>query len=202
MSQYPHARFLTSAAAARQFPPDVGAEIALAGRSNAGKSSALNAISARRSLARTGKTPGQTRLFNFFEFEPGLRIVDLPGYGYAAGAHEEIGRWNELAARLRERRSLVGMMLIVDARRGLADADLGMIEYADPLRRAVHVLLGKSDKLSRGAAASALRAAERQLGDRATVSLFSALKRQGLDEARAALAMMCSRATQKKAPEV
>ncbi len=183
MSRFAQARFLLSAASATQFPADRGAEVAFAGRSNAGKSSAINAILARRSLARTGKTPGSTRLVNFFELGSDRRVVDLPGYGYARVTERERLEWAPLIEALRERRSLQGLFLIVDARRGIAAADLALLEWADPAARRVHVLLAKADKLSRREAAGALRSAEQILRSRASAQLFSAFG-EGVVEAQ------------------
>src|ERR1700683_1604502 len=123
MSAYPTAQFMLSAAAAGQFPADTGAEAAIAGRSNAGKSSAINAITNRRALARTSKTPGRTRLLNFFQLAPGERLIDLPGYGFAAGPPAERDDWARLIDALAQRDSLRGLVLVVDARRGLLDGD-------------------------------------------------------------------------------
>src|SRR5580704_6435054 len=120
MSRFSAAQFLISAAAPAQFPPDFGAEVAFVGRSNAGKSSAINAITHRHGLARTSKLPGRTRLLNFFELAPGKRLVDLPGYGYASGPESERRAWRPLIDALHARASLHGLFVIVDARRGLA----------------------------------------------------------------------------------
>jgi GTP-binding protein len=188
MSRFPEVRFLTSAAAAAQFPPDTGHEVAFAGRSNAGKSSAINAITQRRGLARTSKTPGRTRLLNFFELTPGRRLVDLPGYGYASAPASERAIWVSLTEALRARASLSGLFVIVDSRRGLASGDEGLIEWVPPTQR-VHVLLSKSDKLSRGEAATTLHAVSRKLAGRATAQLFSALKGTGVREAQETLAV-------------
>ena len=186
MSRFQHARFLVSAAAPAQFPPDVGAEVAFAGRSNAGKSSAINAITQRRGLARTSKTPGRTRLLNFFELAPERRLVDLPGYGYASGPQAERRSWPPLIDALHERASLKGLFLIVDARRGVTLGDEGLLEWVAPGQR-VHVLLSKADKLTRADAARALRAAADELAGRATVQLFSATEGTGVGEAQEAL---------------
>ena len=132
MSRFPNVRFLISAAAATQFPPDDGAEVAFAGRSNAGKSSAINAIAQRRALARTSKAPGRTRLVNFFEVMPRGRIVDLPGYGYASAPENERRTWAPLIDALRARARSSGLFLIVDARRGISASDQGLIAWADP----------------------------------------------------------------------
>ena len=186
MAAFPNARFLTSAAAPGQFPADHGAEVAFAGRSNAGKSSAINAIVCHQGLARTSKTPGRTRLINFFELAPLARIVDLPGYGYARAPEAERRTWPRLIEALRERAALKGLFVIVDARRGIGEGDEALLEWALP-RQGVHVLLAKADKLSRNEGRQALAAAVQALGGRATVQLFSAHARAGLEEAQGAL---------------
>jgi len=186
MSRFQQARFLTSAAAPAQFPPDLGAEVAFAGRSNAGKSSAINAITQRRGLARTSKTPGRTRLLNFFELAPQRRLVDLPGYGYAGGPQAERRTWQPLIDALHARASLRGLFLIVDVRRGITEGDQGLLEWASPQQR-VHVLLSKADKLTRTEADRALRAAGDELAGRATLQLFSATDGKGVREAQEAL---------------
>ena len=188
MSQYPQASFIKSANAPDQFVPDEGAEVAFAGRSNAGKSSAINVIVNRRQFARTSKTPGRTRLVNFFALREEARLVDLPGYGFAKVASRMRNHWAELMAEYFEiRASLKGMFLIVDIRRQLTDFDKEMLAFAELVGLPVHVLLTKSDKLKRGQAANALLKVRRELGDVATVQQFSALNRQGEDEARARL---------------
>ncbi|HEV2229957.1 MAG TPA: ribosome biogenesis GTP-binding protein YihA/YsxC [Steroidobacteraceae bacterium] len=186
MSRFQQARLLVSAAAPGQIPPDVGAEVAFAGRSNAGKSSAINAITQRRGLARTSKTPGRTRLLNFFELAPARRLVDLPGYGYAGGPEAERRAWRPLIDALHGRASLKGLFLIVDARRGLTEGDERLLEWLSSERR-LHVLLSKADKLTRAEAARALRAAADELAGRATVQLFSATEGTGVEEARGTL---------------
>ncbi|MGH8221209.1 MAG: ribosome biogenesis GTP-binding protein YihA/YsxC [Steroidobacteraceae bacterium] len=188
MAGFAHARFSLSVASLAQFPPDHGAEVAFAGRSNAGKSSALNAILGRRALARTAKTPGRTRLLNYFELGAGRRIVDLPGYGYARVSERERLGWEPLLARLRERCSLHGLFLIVDARREVAALDLALIDWAD--RVPVHVLLTKCDKLNRSEAARALRQAQGTLESRAerpSVQLFSGVTGAGVASAQRVL---------------
>lgn len=186
MAAFPNARFLISAAAAGQFPADHGAEVAFAGRSNAGKSSAINAIVGRQGLARTSKTPGRTRLINFFEVSPLARIVDLPGYGYASAPEAERRTWPRLLEALRERAALRGLFVIVDARRGVGEGDEVLLEWASPGKR-VHVLLSKADKLSRNEGRQALASAAQALAGRATVQLFSAHARAGLEEAQGVL---------------
>ena len=188
MSQYPQASFIKSANAPDQFVPDEGAEVAFAGRSNAGKSSAINVIVNRRQFARTSKTPGRTRLVNFFALRDEARLVDLPGYGFAKVASRMRNHWADLMAEYFEiRASLKGMFLIVDIRRQLTDFDREMLAFAESVGLPVHVLLTKSDKLKRGQAANALLKVRRDLGEIATVQQFSALNRQGEDEARAKL---------------
>jgi GTP-binding protein len=187
MSRFGEARFLTSVAAPAQFPADLGAEVAFAGRSNAGKSSAINAITQRRGLARTGKAPGRTRLLNYFELAPQKRLVDLPGYGYASAAGAERDAWLPLLEVLRERSSLRGLFLIVDSRRGMKEEDEGLIDWAQRPHR-LHVLLSKSDKLNRSEQAAALRAASSRLGGRGTAQLFSALRGIGVREAQETIA--------------
>jgi GTP-binding protein len=189
VSLFPHVQFLLSAARPAQFPADRGAEVAFAGRSNSGKSSAINAIVQRHALARVSKTPGRTRLLNFFEIGEQQRIVDLPGYGYAAAPEAERRTWAPLAGALRERQSLRGLVLIIDSRRGVAPEDENLIAWAREGGRAmlVHVLLSKSDKLNRAEGGKTLREAKAKLGEAATVQLFSVLDKTGIDEAQRTL---------------
>jgi len=185
MSQFPDAKFITSANSAAQFLPDTGSEVAVAGRSNAGKSSAINVIVNRRQFARTSKTPGRTQLVNFFALREGLRLVDLPGYGFAQVAASVRRHWGQLLQEYFESRdSLHGLILVVDVRRELQDFDRQMIEFAESVSLPIHVLLTKADKLKRGKAATALLQVRKELGDKATVQLFSALNRQGVEEAQ------------------
>lgn len=188
MSRFPHVQFLLSVASPSQFPADHGVEVAIAGRSNAGKSSAINAIMMRRSLARTSKTPGQTRLLNYFQIAPGQRLVDLPGYGYASVPEAERRKWVLLIDALRERASLLGLFLVVDARRGLSDADMELVDWATVgKQRLVHVLLSKADKLSRQEGLKVLRESKATLEGRASVQLFSAHEGTGVEEAQKTL---------------
>ena len=188
MSHYPDAAFITSANAARQFVADDGAEVAVAGRSNAGKSSAINSIVRRRNFARTSKTPGRTQLVNFFRLRDGQRLVDLPGYGFARVAASVRRHWGSLLTDyFTARHSLCGLLLVVDIRRGLGDFDWQMIELAESVDLPVHVLLTKADKLKRGRAANALLDASRRLDGRATAQLFSAATPLGDAEARQVL---------------
>ena len=189
---YQRARFLTSASHLDQLPPDTGLEVAFAGRSNAGKSSALNAITGQKSLARTSKTPGRTQLINVFPFNESMALVDLPGYGYAKVPARIREHWERtLPTYLSGRRALQGLMLIMDVRNPLRPYDeqmLGWAGHAAGLR--VHVLLTKSDKLKRGPASAALQAVDKRLRSDfpgASVQLFSAQTRQGVDAARQVL---------------
>jgi GTP-binding protein len=188
MSHYPEAHFIKSANAPGQFVPDTGTEVAFAGRSNAGKSSAINIIVNRRQFARTSKTPGRTRLVNFFSLGGERRLVDLPGYGFARVADEMRRHWAGLMADYFEtRKSLRGMFLVVDIRRRLTDYDRQMLGFADSVGLPAHILLTKTDKLKRGQAAKALLEVRRDLNEAATVQHFSALTRLGEEEARAKL---------------
>lgn len=182
--RYTRACFLDSVTRLDGLPPEHGREVAFAGRSNAGKSSALNTITGRRSLARTSKTPGRTRLINLFDLGADCRLVDLPGYGYARVGRETREQWQDLLTRyLAERRVLVGTVLVMDSRRGLTDLDRGLIDLVAAREQALHILLTKADKLSRGAAARTLEQVRREVEDagmEATLQLFSASTRSGL----------------------
>ncbi len=182
------AKFLTSAPDLKRCPEDSGHEVAFAGRSNAGKSSALNAITDNRNLARTSKTPGRTQLINFFAIDEHRRLVDLPGYGYAK-VNESIKRhWQEaLAHYLEHRHALRGLILLMDIRHPLKDYDQQMLDWCQHVNLPVHILLTKADKFKYGAAKSILLGVQRDLqkaGWDATIQLFSATKGTGLDEAR------------------
>jgi len=180
--------FLTGARSAKQFPPDAGLEVAFAGRSNSGKSSAINAITGRNRLARTSKTPGRTREINFFRLADSRRLVDLPGYGYAKVAAPIREQWRELLERyFRERRSLRGLFVMVDCRRGLGELDRIMLGWGEAAGVPTAVLLTKSDKLSRAAAQAARREIEAEVAEETPVLLFSSLTRQGVLEAQAQL---------------
>ncbi len=192
MNPYYHrASFLTSAAKLSQCPADEGLEVAFAGRSNAGKSSAINVLCQQKSLARTSKTPGRTQLLNFFALDEQRRLVDLPGYGYAKVAESVKRQWQAaLAEYLEGRRSLRGLILLMDIRHPLKEFDQQMLEWSRHFQLPVHILLTKADKLKRGAAATALqqvRKAIKPFSGLVSVQLFSALNRQGIDEAHALL---------------
>ena len=184
MNSYDRAALLLSAAHERHFPPDEGAEVAFAGRSNAGKSSAINALTGRRALARTSKLPGRTRLLNFFELAPGRRIVDLPGFGFAAASTAERASWESMTTALSQRAALRGLFLLIDSRRGVLPRDEELLVWAGASECPVHVLLSKSDKLKRAELAQALKAADLTLAGRATVQAFSAVDGTGLEQAR------------------
>ena len=201
MSHYPRAQFLISADAPAGFGDDSGAEVAFAGRSNSGKSSAINAIVQRRDLARTSKTPGRTQLVNFFELKPGRRLVDLPGYGYAQVPPAMRAHWGRLMqAYFTARESLAGLFVIVDARRGFADSDQAMLDFASARSCSVHVLLSKADKLGRNEGRELLKKTRALLAGRATAQLFSAVSGEGLDAARGALDAMLARPVQDSSP--
>ncbi|WP_444678983.1 ribosome biogenesis GTP-binding protein YihA/YsxC [Halomonas sp. E19] len=190
---YQIARFLTSAPTLAKCPPDEGAEVAFAGRSNAGKSSAINTLTRQKALARTSRTPGRTQLINFFTLgdDTQRRLVDLPGYGYAKVPEAVKREWQQhLADYLRGRRSLRGLVLVMDVRHPLTEFDQTLLGWADDQEMPVHILLTKSDKLKSGAAKNALqqvRSRLREWEDLVTVQLFSSLKREGVDEACARL---------------
>jgi len=184
---------MLSVAAPAQFPPDMGLDIAMAGRSNAGKSSAINTLLGRHGMARTSKTPGRTQLLNYFELVPGRRIVDLPGYGHANAPGEVRAKWGPLIQSLRQRNCFGALMLLVDSRRGLKDEDVGLLEWANLPADCLHVLLSKSDQLSRSEGLKVLREVQAQLDGVASVQLFSSLKGVGLDEARSVLKRWATR---------
>ena len=189
---YRQARFLKGVARLSALPADVGAEVAFAGRSNAGKSSVINALTGRVALARISKTPGRTQQLNFFVLDDEEhRLVDLPGYGYANVPVAVKRRWAGLVeGYLSSRRSLRGAVLLMDARRPFTEADSQLVEWCAHAGLATHVLLNKSDKLSRGAGARVLAEARKRLaplGDENVAQLFSATRRTGVDELGARL---------------
>ena len=173
-----------------QAPPDVGYEVAFAGRSNAGKSSALNTLTQRKSLARTSKTPGRTQHLVFFELDGERRLVDLPGYGFARVPEKVRRHWGQAMAQyLSERHSLRGLVLLMDVRHPLTEFDKQMLQWCQYAHMPVHILLTKADKLKRGAASNTLLKVQKALADHPDVSvqLFSALKHMGVEQARAKL---------------
>jgi GTP-binding protein len=177
--------FIKSAANPADFPADAGREVAFVGRSNSGKSTALNLVAGVRNLARVSKTPGRTQLANFFELAPERRLVDLPGYGFAHVTPETKERWRRMIeAYLTRRESLVGLIVTIDIRRGLTELDEQLLGWLEPLELAVAVLLTKADKLSRSAARARELEVGAQLGGGRVVR-FSSLSREGVAEARA-----------------
>lgn len=188
---YRKARFLSSAERLNHAPADEGWEVAFAGRSNAGKSSAINAVTGIGSLARTSKTPGRTQLLNFFTLDEVRRLVDLPGYGFAKAPEALKRRWqNSMGEYFNGRRSLRGLVLVMDVRHPLTDFDAMMLEWCAYQGLPVHLLLTKADKLKRGPATATLhqvRKAVSNLGELASVQLFSALKKTGIEELQAVL---------------
>jgi GTP-binding protein len=190
-NRYQCTSFLLGSPNARQVPPDAGREVAFAGRSNAGKSSALNVITGQKSLARTGKTPGRTQHINFFRVDDERRLVDLPGYGYARVPQDVKARWQRAIERyLETRRSLRGVILLMDIRHPLRDFDRQVLAWSHTAGLALHVLLTKSDKLKGCPARAALLQVRRELAGLhpgATVQLFSALTPGGVEEARRVL---------------
>ncbi|WP_340620179.1 ribosome biogenesis GTP-binding protein YihA/YsxC [Xenorhabdus siamensis] len=183
---YHTTHFVTSAPDIRHLPQDVGIEVAFAGRSNAGKSSALNALTRQKSLARTSKTPGRTQLINLFEVEEGIRLVDLPGYGYAQVPEEMKLKWQRaLGEYLQKRECLQGLVVLMDIRHPLKDLDRQMIEWAIVMQVPVMILLTKADKLASGARKKQLNEVRQELaaldGD-IQIENFSVLKKIGIDK--------------------
>ncbi|MCH4812026.1 ribosome biogenesis GTP-binding protein YihA/YsxC [Vreelandella neptunia] len=184
---YPTASFIISAPTLALCPDDTGAEVAFAGRSNAGKSSAINALTQQNGLARTSRTPGRTQLINFFSVmnDDTRRLVDLPGYGYAKVPESVKLEWQRhLAEYLRNRFSLRGLVLLMDVRHPLTEFDQMMLDYADQRGMPVHILLTKADKLKKGPASASLQKVRSRLKeweDLVSVQLFSSLKRDGVD---------------------
>ncbi|MBL6695101.1 MAG: YihA family ribosome biogenesis GTP-binding protein [Luminiphilus sp.] len=180
------ATFLQSASQLSNAPPDSGSEVAFAGRSNAGKSSAINTLTENSKLARTSRTPGRTQLINFFSLSETQRLVDLPGYGYAKVPLKMKREWNRhMENYLQHRQSLRGLILLMDVRHPLTDQDEQMIAWASAATMPVHVLLTKADKLKKGPAKSSLLGVQARLlefGDLVSAQLFSSLKRDGLKE--------------------
>ena len=193
-----NAQFAISAATLSTCPVSSLAEVAFAGRSNAGKSSAINALTGHSRLARISKTPGRTQLINFFAVGDDRYLVDLPGYGYAKVPLAVKNKWQtELEKYLRRREALVGLILLSDIRHPMKEFDQMMVAWAQQSELPIHVLLTKADKLKRGAAQNTLLAVRNQLKDYAgaSVQLFSSVNNSGLDEARAVLAQWLSAET-------
>ena len=181
MKAFSQAQFLASSAGPADLPPPGPPELAFAGRSNVGKSSAINALTGRKRLAFTSKTPGRTQTINFFELGAGARLVDLPGYGYAKVPHAVRAGWRTLVGSyVRSRATLAGVVLVMDARHPLTELDLQLVEFLGDVR--LLALLSKADKLPRAAQAKTLSAVSAAM--KAEVRLFSSLTRQGVDECR------------------
>ncbi|MBX9690265.1 MAG: ribosome biogenesis GTP-binding protein YihA/YsxC [Candidatus Obscuribacterales bacterium] len=184
------AKFLISAPSLAECPPEHGAEVAFAGRSNAGKSSAINTLTRNKNLSRTSKTPGCTQLINFFQLQssPKLRLVDLPGYGYAKVPQAMKNRWEEnLSQYLSERQCLKGVVLTMDIRHPMQEADVMMVDWAVQSEISLHVLLTKRDKLTLGEAQKSLQKIRKELQDSGfdkfiTAQVFSSLTGEGVDE--------------------
>jgi GTP-binding protein len=188
-TNYRAIEFLTSSPSLKQCPEDTGCEVAFAGRSNAGKSSAINTLTGIRGLARTSKTPGRTQLINFFQLDGEKRLVDLPGYGYAKVPRAMKQQWNlHLAEYLQQRRCLAGLILLMDIRHPLQDYDQQMLNWAKTAGLPVHILLTKADKLKRGATQASLLSVTGKLAaldpaaDLFSVQTFSSLKKIGIED--------------------
>ncbi len=187
MPLFQNAQFLASAHYLRDLPPATGVEVAFAGRSNAGKSSALNTLANHNRLAFVSKQPGRTQLINFFTLGNDKHLVDLPGYGYAKVPEALRAHWQHVLSQyLSERISLKGLVLVMDSRHPLTPLDRQMLDWFCPTGNPVHVLLTKSDKLSRNEANQTLMKVRKELETvwgNCTVQLFSSLKKQGVEEA-------------------
>ena len=168
-----------------QSPEDIGSEVAFVGRSNAGKSTAINSITNRNSLAKTSKTPGRTQLINFFKINDNSRFVDLPGYGFAKASKEKQKSWNRLVTDyIKYRQSLKGVVLIIDIRRSFGEMDLMFLDFYLPLNKQLHILLTKADKLSKQKQSLMLNEAIGNYGSIATIQIFSGTKKIGISEAQ------------------
>jgi GTP-binding protein len=188
---YNLAQFAISASTFEQCPPDEAREVAFVGRSNAGKSSAINVLTAQHKLARTSKTPGRTQLLNFFAVGKDRYLVDLPGFGYAKVSAQIQNKWKkQLELYLEKRNSLQGLVLLMDIRHPFMDFDEMIVDWCAASTMPMHILLTKADKLKHGAARATLLQVQKRLqgmGGLVTAQLFSALKHQGVDELRAQL---------------
>lgn len=191
MSHYKKATFLLSAADVKQLPPDEGFEVAIVGRSNAGKSSVLNCITQNKKMARVSKTPGRTQQINIFVLDEDRRLMDLPGYGFAHAPVREQQKWEHTINQYFDQRTcLKGLVLVMDIRHPFKDMDMQMLDFCQHHALPVHVVLNKADKLSKGAAKSVLLDAEPLLavyGEAVSVQLFSALKQTGVKELQSVL---------------
>lgn len=188
-THYRQTEYIVSAHNLSQMPPDLGCEVAFAGRSNVGKSSVINTITDIRRLAKVSKTPGRTQQINFFSVANNIRLVDLPGYGFAKVSKALKAHWSTtLQSYFETRQSLKGLILITDIRRSFTDIDKQMLAWCDAVELPVHILLNKSDKLSFGKAKQTLLQSQREMaGPGRQLQLFSALKRTGVQEVCAVL---------------
>lgn len=178
-------KFLQSASNISESPEDIGSEVAFVGRSNSGKSSAINVIVNQKNLARISKTPGRTQLINFFEVDKQRRLVDLPGYGYAKTSKKQQKEWGFMIGEyLKYRQTLKGVILIIDIRRGLMELDHAFLDFYLPLNKPLHVLLTKSDKLKKQGCKKSFDSVQSIVGSVASVQLFSSLKKSGSEEAK------------------
>lgn len=186
INPFRNARYLMGAAQLLQLPIDVGVEVAFAGRSNAGKSTALNAITEQKNLAKTSKTPGRTQLINLFRLDDSRRLTDLPGYGFAKVSKSVKEQWQlTLSKYLQQRNCLQALVILMDIRHPLKETDQQMISWAVAAKKPVHVVLSKADKLKSGARKAALASAQKQLlriSDSISCQVFSATDKIGLDE--------------------
>ena len=178
-------KFIKSASNISESPDDIGAEVAFVGRSNSGKSSAINVITNQKNLARISKTPGRTQLINFFEIEEMQRLVDLPGYGYAKTSKKQQKEWGFMISEyVKYRQTLRGIILIIDIRRGIMELDHAFLDFYLPLNKPLHILLTKSDKLKKQACRESFDSVQSTVDTVASVQLFSSLKKSGAEEAR------------------
>ncbi|MGZ4957808.1 MAG: ribosome biogenesis GTP-binding protein YihA/YsxC [Methylomonas sp.] len=183
---YHQTKFINSAPHLKDAPPDQGMEIAFAGRSNAGKSSAINTLVQQNALARVSKTPGRTQLLNFFEIDAQRKLVDLPGFGYAKVPEAMKRDWQQMMeSYLKNRHALCGIVLVMDIRHPLTEFDWQMVEWCEHANLPLHILLTKADKLKFGAAKNTLLQVQRELSQVSivvTLQLFSALNKTGIDD--------------------
>jgi len=183
--------FFKSISNINQAPDDIGSEVAFVGKSNAGKSTTINVITNRKNLAKTSKTPGRTQLINFFNLDENIRFVDLPGYGYAKASKEKQKSWGRLVTDyIKKRRSLKGIVLIIDIRRGVGEMDQMFLDFFIPLNKSLHIILTKTDKINRHQQTNILNKTEEQFGSIATIQLFSGTKKIGVSIAREEIASM------------
>jgi GTP-binding protein len=206
MSLFRNIEFVTTVADPRTLPPAQGAEVAFVGRSNAGKSTAINALAQRKRMAFVSKTPGRTQHINFFSIGPDQYLVDLPGYGYAAVPAAERARWNDLiGSYLQTRACLRGVVLIMDSRHPMGVLDYQLLDWLKPTALPVHVLLSKSDKLGRQQAAATLLAvnsALHELGENYSAQLFSSPHKVGILEAATQIRQWLDLREENKKPPV